>query len=176
MHIFIAIVIVLMSVALWWNRLKVIRAVAGEAGEASAQLEGRLRRNRLRKKSALAPVEAIDDAVTAAATVILAIATEDVVMPELVEQRLRSAMTPIAKGEKHLNEVMVYARWASNQVADVPTVIHKTAAFLKPRLSMTEKEQLIAKVFAVTLDTERHAMFKQRILLLQRKLGLTVHG
>jgi hypothetical protein len=57
-------------------------------------------------------------------------------------------------------------------VADVQTVIDRTADFLKPLLDVAEKEQLVAMVLAATPVAERHHMFRQRVERLRRKLGL----
>ena len=70
---------------------------------------------------------------------------------------------------------MVYAKWASDQVADVPTVIDRVSDFLTQRLAEAEKEQLVGWVNSVTPKTERHPMFASRIERLRKKLGLVVN-
>ncbi|WP_246665996.1 hypothetical protein [Aquamicrobium sp. LC103] len=162
--------------AIWWYRLKFMKEAAGEVADAVGRVQGNLRRNKLRKKAALAPVTAIDDPVTAAATVVMAIAAEDVVVSDALEKRVRNKISAIAASEKALDEAIAYAKWASNQVADVPTVIDKTALLLKSRLDEGEKEQLLAMVLSVTPPDERHALFRRRVEQLQRKLGLEVMG
>ena len=160
--------------AFWWYRLKIMSEAAGEVADAVGRVRGSFRRSKLRKKAALAPVTAIDDPVTAAATVLLAIAAEDAVVSEALEMRVRTEIGAIVANEKHLEEAIVYAKWATNQVADVPRVIDKSTELLKPRLDEREKEQLVAMVLSATLPGERHAMFKQRVEQLRRKLGLEV--
>jgi hypothetical protein len=71
---------------------------------------------------------------------------------------------------------VIYAKWASDQVADVPVVIDKTAELLKPLLTEDEKHQLLAMIARAALPAERHAMYRRRLEQLRRKLGLEVEG
>lgn len=175
MHIILAVFGVLGAAAFWWYRLKIMSEAASEAADAIGKVRGSLRRSKLRKKAALAPVAAIDDPVIAAATVILAIAAEDAVVSEALEMRVRAEIGAIAANEKQLEEAIVYAKWATDQVADVPSVIDKSTQLLKPRLDEHEKEQLIAMVLSATPSGERHVLFKKRVEQLRRKLGLEVN-
>lgn len=176
MHILLAILGVLGVGAFWWYRLKYMKDAAGEVADVVGRVQGNIRRSKLRKKAALSPITAIDDPVTAAATVIMAIAAEDVLVSEALEKRVREQMAGIAETDSQVDEAVIYAKWASDQVADVGTVIDKAAALLKSRLDEGEKEQLIAMVLAVTPPAERHALFARRIEQLRRRLGLVVNG
>ena len=174
MHILIAIVGIIAAAAFWWYRIQYMGKAAGEVADAIGNVRGSLRRNAMRKKSAISPITAIDDPVVAAATVILAIAAEDALISDELEERLRLEVATIAASDRQVDEAVVYAKWATNQVADVPIVIDKAATLLKDTLSEHEKEQLIGMVQTVTSRNERHHMFDRRIELLRRKLGLVV--
>jgi hypothetical protein len=176
MPFLIAVVGILGAAAVWWYRVKYMSQAAGELADAVGRVQGTLRRGKLRKKAALAPVAAIDDPVTAAATVIMAIAAEEVPVSPALEKRVRDEIRPIAQSDKKLDEAVIYAKWASDQVADVATVIDKTTELLKPLLTEDEKEELLDMVIRATPPAERHAMFKRRVEQLRRKLGLEVEG
>jgi hypothetical protein len=104
----------------------------------------------------------------------MAIAAEGVPVSDALEKRVREEIRPIAASDKQLDEAVIYAKWASDQVADVPTVIDKTTLLLKPRLTDDEKHELVEMVMRVTPAGERHDMFRRRLDQLQRKLGLEV--
>jgi DNA-binding transcriptional regulator of glucitol operon len=174
MPIVLAVLAVAGAVAIWWYRIKTMSEAAGEIADAVGRVQGGLRRGKLRKKAALSPITAIDDPVTAAATVIMAIAAEGVPVSDALERRVREEIRPIAASDKQLDEAVIYAKWASDQVADVPTVIDKTTLLLKPRLTDDEKHELVEMVMRVTPAGERHDMFRRRLDQLQRKLGLEV--
>jgi hypothetical protein len=176
MHILIAIAGILGAGAFWWYRVQYMGKAAGEVADAIGHVRGNMRRNALRKKSALSPITAIDDPVVAAATVILAINTEDGPLDEDQEARLREQVEGIAPSAQKADEALVYAKWASDQVADVHIVIDKCAVFLKDFLSEDEKEGLVGVVEAVSLPGQRRAMFARRVELLRRKLGLVVQN
>jgi DNA-binding transcriptional regulator of glucitol operon len=174
MHIVLAVVAILGAAAVWWYRIKYMSEAAGEIADAVGRVQGGLRRGRLRKKAALSPITAIDDPATAAATVITAIAAEGVAVSDALERRVREEIRIIAASDKQLDEAVIYAKWATDQVADVPTVIDKTTQLLKSRLNDDEKQELVAMLMRATPPGERHAMFRRRVDQLQRKLGLEV--
>ncbi len=128
MHILLAVIGIFAAAAFWWYRLKYMSEAANEVADAVGRVRGNLRRNTLRRKAAIAPVTAIDHAVTAAATVVMAIAAEDRPVSDVLETRVREQIETVADGEKQLDEAIAYAKWASDQVADVQTVIDRTAA------------------------------------------------
>jgi len=172
MHIVLIVLGVLGAAAVWWYRLKMMGDAANEVASQVGRVQGHFRRQKLRKKAAVAPVAAIDDPVVAAATVMMAIAAEDAVVSDALKDRVSNTVSGIAASAQKADEAVTYAIWASNQVADVQTVIDQTAGFLTDRLSEDEKEELVGMVQSVVLKDERHAMYAQRIDRLRRKLGL----
>jgi NADH dehydrogenase/NADH:ubiquinone oxidoreductase subunit G len=174
MHILLAILGVMGVAAFWWYRLKFMGQAANEVADAVGRVQGNIRRSKLRKKAALAPITAIDNPVTAAATVIMAIAAEDVPVSEALERRVRAEIAGIAETDRQIDEAVIYAKWASDQVADVATVIDKASLFLATRLNVEEKEELVQMVLSASPPGERHAMFGRRLEQLRRRLGLVV--
>lgn len=173
MHILLLIVGAFGAAAFWWYRLKYMRDAAVEVTDAVGRIRGNVRRNSLRKKAALSPVTAINDPVTAAATIIIAIASEDTVISDALAERVAAEIRVIAESDEKAQEAVIYARWAANQIDDVGLVIDKTADLLKARLDEPEKEQLVQMVHAAAPAGERPAAFARRIDQLRRRLGLT---
>lgn len=176
MHILIAIVGIMGAAAFWWYRVQYMGKAAGEVADAIGHVRGNMRRNALRKKSAVSPITAIDDPVVAAATVIMAINAEDAPLDDDQERRLREEVATIATSSQKADEAVVYARWATDQVADVHIVIDKATILLKEMLNDEEKEGLVAMVESITPAEQRRAMFPRRVHLLRRKLGLVVEN
>ncbi|MDH6231447.1 hypothetical protein M2281_002019 [Mesorhizobium soli] len=145
--------------AIWWYRLKYLSEAANEAADAIGRVQGHFRRKELRKKAALSPISAINDPVVAAVTVITAIAAENVPVSKALEERIRAEAREIAASKKKLDEAVIYAKWSTDQVADVPTVIDQTAKFLTSRLDESEKEDLLQMLDRVVLRGERQAEY-----------------
>lgn len=163
---------ILIAGAFWWFRIRGAGQAAGEIADAVDQVQGKIRRRRFLNKADLSPIAAINDPVTAAATVMMAIAAEDRPVSQALADRVRAEVKKIAWDDKVLDEAMVYAKWASSQIADVLTVINATADLLNRRLDDDEKEHLVSMVLAVTPVAERQPTFPQRITLLRRNLHL----
>ena len=171
MHIVLAIIGLIGAGAFWWYRIKYMSEAVGEAADAVGRVQGHFRRNKLRKKSALAPISAIDDPVIAAATIMTAIVSEDTVLSPDLEAGVRGQLAAIVSGEK-LEEAMIYATWASTQVADVTHVIDIAGKYLSGKLSESEKHELVSMIVDAAPVGKRHAAFPDRIKRLRQKLGL----
>lgn len=171
MHIVLAVVGLIGAAAFWWYRLKYMSEAANEAVDAVGRVQSHFRRGKLRKKSALAPISAIDDPVIAAATIMAAIAAEDTVLSPDLEAGVRQQLLTIESAEK-VDEAIVYANWASSQVADVTHVIDIAGKFLATRLDDNEKQELVDMVADAVPVGKRHEAFPQRIKRLRQKLGL----
>lgn len=172
MHIVVAVIGLLGAAAFWWWRLKAMGEAANEVASQVGKVQGHFRRQKLRKKSAVSPIAAIDDPVVAAATAMIAIGTEDKVTVDDMVARAQEAIERIAPTKDKAAEAVTYAKWATDQVADVPVVIDLIGKFLAPKLDEAEKEQLVAMIQSVVPKAERHPMHAQRIDRLRRKLGL----
>ena len=171
MHIVLAVVGLIGAAAFWWYRLKYMSDAANEAVDAVGRVQGHFRRGKLRKKSALAPISAIDDPVIAAATIMAAIAAEDTVLSPDLEAGVRQQLLTIEDADK-VEEAIIYANWASSQVADVTHVIDIAGKFLASKLDDNEKQELVDMVADAVPVGKRHEAFPQRINRLRQKLGL----
>ncbi len=174
MSLIIALMGIVGGAAFWWYRMKVTSDAANEVFDAVGRVRGNMRRGKIRKKAAMAPISAIDDPVVAAATIMVSIITEDTVLSPLVEQPMRAQLASIATPAK-LDETMIYATWATNQVADVQNVIDLAGVYLSKQLSHDEKHELIEMILAAAPIDKRSELFPQRIKRLQQKLGLKLN-
>jgi len=174
MHILLIVVGALGAAAFWWYRLKVMHDAAGEVADAVGRVRGNMRRKKIRRQNELSPVTAIDDPVTAAATLIASIMSDDVQLRSAREDALRKEIAAIA-AEGKLDEVLVYAKWAAEQIDDTQVVIDKLGPMLANRLDENEKQGLLDMVRRVAMaDGEPLPMLEPRMRRLRQKLGLVV--
>jgi hypothetical protein len=171
MHIVLAIVGLIGAGAFWWYRIKYMSEAVGEAADAAGRVQGHFRRNKLRKKSALAPISSIDAPIVAAATIMVAIAAEDSVFSPDLEKGVREQLLTI-ESEGKVDEAIHYANWAASQVAEVSHVIDIAGKFLATRLDENEKRDLLSMVADAIPPGKRHQAFHERIKQLRHKLRL----
>ena len=174
MHILLALLGIAAAGAFWWYRLKMMNDAAGEVVDAVGRVRGNLRRKKIRQHNELSPLTAIDDPVVAAATLLVAIASDDAALGPDRESAARAEIALIADPAK-LEEAIVYAKWASGQIDDAGTVIDKLGPFLASRLTDEEKNDLVAMTRRVAL-TQGPPLpaLDQRMRRLRQKLGLQV--
>lgn len=175
MHILLIVLGVLGGLAFWWYRLKMMGEAASEAADAIGRVRGRVRRNRIRRQNELSPLTAIDDPVVAAATLIAAIASEDVALSDERADQLRQEVEAIAASPASAEEAMTYAKWAVGQVDDTQVTIDKLGPFLATQLDEAEKNGLMQMARRVV--TARGAALvsvEQRLRRMRQKLGLQV--
>lgn len=173
MHIIIAIVGLLGAGAFWWYRLKYMGQAANEVVDKIGTVHGSIKRKRLRKQASLSPLTAVDDPVIAAATLVIAIAADDMPLSGARETALREALAAISSAAK-ADEALIYGKWAAAQIDDTVVVIDKLSPLLRERLDDGEKEDLLAMVGAVLRAGEDNPppLAAQRIRRLRQKLGL----
>ncbi|BCH13985.1 MULTISPECIES: hypothetical protein [unclassified Mesorhizobium] len=111
----------------------------------------------------------------AAATLITAIVSENgPVLPQR-EAAIRSMISEIADAKK-TDEAVVYAKWAASQIDDATIVIDKLAPFLRERLGVTERNDLLQMVNRAAQAGEQSLKISdQRMLRLRQKLGFEVN-
>lgn len=174
MHILLGLFSLIAVAVVWWYRIKYMSEAAGEAADAIGRVQSKIRREKMRKKSALSPITAIDNPITAAATIIASIASEDSVLSPILASSVRAQLEKLETGDK-LDEALAYAKWASEQVANVPSVIDVAGKYLSTKLNDDEKQELIEMVMNAVPADKRHEAFPDRIKRLRQKLGLLVN-
>lgn len=174
MHILLGLFGIISVAVIWWYRLKFLGTAAREAADAIGRVQSKIRREKMQKKTAVAPIAAINDPVTAAATIMAAIASEDSVFSPDLERSVRAQLEKIETGAK-LDEAMAYAKWASEQVATVTSVIDIAGHYLSTALNDEEKLDLIDMVIDAVPEDKRHDAFTDRLKRLRQKMGLQVN-
>ncbi|BCG92136.1 hypothetical protein [Mesorhizobium sp. 131-2-1] len=176
MPFLLAILGVLGAAAFWWYRMKAMNEATREVADVVGRVQGNIRRKKLRKQAALSPLTAIDDPVVAAATLITAIVSEDGPVLPAREAVIRSVISEIADSKKKTDEAVVYAKWAASQIDDTTIVIDKLAPFLRERLDVNERNDLLQMLNRVAQGGEKSLQIAdQRILRLRQKLGFEVN-
>ncbi|MCV3208217.1 hypothetical protein OHD62_16365 [Mesorhizobium sp. YC-39] len=176
MPFLIAVLGLLGAAAFWWYRMKAMNEAAREVADVVGRVQGNIRRNKLRKQAALSPLTAIDDPVVAAATLITAIVSENGPMLPGREAVIRSVISEIANDKKKMDEAVVYAKWAASQIDDTTIVIDKLAPFLRERLDINERNDLLQMLNRVAQTGEQRLQISdQRMLRLRQKLGFEVN-
>jgi uncharacterized tellurite resistance protein B-like protein len=175
MPFLIAILGVMGAAAFWWYRMKAMNDAAREVADVVGRVQGNIRRKKLRKQAALSPLTAIDDPVVAAATLITSIVSEDGPILPQREAVIRSVISEIAD-KKKTDEAVIYAKWAAAQVDDTTVVIDRLAPFLRERLDVAERNDLLQMVNRAAQGGEKRIEISdQRILRLRQKLGFEVN-
>ncbi|MER9300956.1 hypothetical protein NKI38_31555 [Mesorhizobium sp. M0621] len=78
--------------------------------------------------------------------------------------------------KKKTDEAVVYAKWAAAQIDDTTIVIDKLAPFLRERLDVAERNDLLQMVNRAAQGGEKRLEISdQRILRLRQKLGFEVN-
>lgn len=175
MHILLALIGILGAAAFWWYRMKFISDTANEVIDQVGRVRGQMRRKKMRQKASIAPVTAIDDPVTAAATIIAAIAMDELPMDDARDEAFRREVSLIADPAK-LDEALVYAKWAAGQIDNPETVIDHGARFLSGRLDEHEKLELLDMAGKVAgAGGNAPESLPRLVMRLRQKLGLVVN-
>ncbi|WP_325606779.1 hypothetical protein [Pseudorhodoplanes sp.] len=168
-------IVLLVAAVLWWYRRKMIKEAANDVADVLGRVRGSVRRERLEGKDEVSALTAIDDPVVAAATLILAVATDGPRMTREREQALRKVIVGVAaQGKAH--DAIDYAKWATGRVGDAGVVIDTLAPLLRERLNEAEKGDLITMTRRVaTAGGPPLPMLEMRMHKLRQKLGVVVH-
>ncbi len=175
MHIVVLVLGLLAGLGFWWYRLRAAHNAASEVVDAVGRVRGSMRRKKIRKQTELSPLTAINDPVVAAATILVALATDDAALSPAREDAIRTELSELTSGDR-AEEAFVYGKWAAGQIDDTGIVIDKVAPFLAERLYANEKDGLLTmarNVFAAGGPDLPSG--GQRLRRLTQKLGLEIH-
>lgn len=173
MHIVLAFFGIVGGGLFWWYRVRVASEAASEIIDSAGRVRGYFRRRKIRAAHHHSPLTAIDDPVLAAATVMFAIIGEDTLITDDHIAAVRSAIIEISDPHK-VDEALIYAKWACEQIDNTVTVIEKTSPLLRQRLNDMEKRELIDMVGRAAAAVPVSQNYGQRLKKLKQKLGLEV--
>lgn len=169
------VIVLLVAGVLWWYRRKMIKEAADDVADVLGRVRGSVRRERLEGKDEMSALTAIDDPVVAAATLILAIATDGPRMTREREQALGEVIAGVA-AQSRADDAIDYAKWAAGRVDDAGVVIDTLTPLLRERLDEAEKSDLITMARRVaTAGGPPLPMLETRMHKLRQKLGVVVH-
>jgi uncharacterized tellurite resistance protein B-like protein len=174
MPFLLAILGVLGAAAFWYYRIKYMGQAAGEIVDAAERARGAFRRRRFRKKADAATIDAIDDPRTAAAVLLVAIASADGRrMTDTQETAIKEAMRK-TMGVEDPDEELVFAKWAAADVVDVTNLISRLSRVWTAKLNMAERLEFydLARKISATEDEPDDAMLSS-LQRLRDRLGLT---
>lgn len=174
MHIVLIIAGLLAAGGFWWYRMRAASDAANEVIDMAGRVRGSIRRKRIRKQNELSPLTAVTDPVVAAATLMTAIATDDVALSTERETAIREWIVDISTAAA-ADEAMIYGKWAAGQIDDATVVIDKLGLFLGGKLTETEKRDLVSKTRQIlAVEGPDLPARELRLRRLTQKLGLEV--
>jgi hypothetical protein len=163
MHI-IFMVISLVGLGLfWWHRLNAAGEAVRNIADVAGRARGAARRRSFRNRAAESPFAAIDDPVVGGATVVVTMAEELGGFDGEAERRLRDALRPVAKGEEHLDEAVIYAKWAAGHCVESSTAIRHVAPILNEALSNAERAEFL-RISDIVLGGTANEAARQALL------------
>ncbi len=175
MHIVLLVLGVVAGLGFWWYRLRAAHDAAGEVVDAVGRMRGSMRRKKIRNQNQLSPLTAVNDPIVAAATILVAVATDDVALSTAREETIRAEIGKLTSPDK-LEEAVIYGKWAAAQIADTAVVIDKLGPFLAERLDGAEKHGMMTMARNVcAAEGPDLPLEAQRFRRLTQKLGLEVH-
>jgi hypothetical protein len=172
MPVLIAIAAALGAAAFWYYRLRAFGQVAHEAVDGAQRLRGAYRRNRFRKQVESSPFLAVQDPATAAAVMLVALATVRGRLTPTVEDAIRAELAAIVEPDA-CEETFTFGCWLAGQANDPNDVSLRFSKLWTGTLTHDERLQFyamasrIAGIDGGADETQRHtlARLKDRLCL-----------
>jgi uncharacterized tellurite resistance protein B-like protein len=155
--------------------MKYIGGAAHEAVDAAQRLRGAYRRRKFRGKSEGSVLTAIDDPLTAAAAMMVSVASLEGPLSSQTEAVIRENLGVIAAGHD-IEEEFVFARWVSDKVVDPNNMSTKFASLWTSKLTPDERVHLVEMVHtAASADGPASPSQLAAIARLRDRLGIERH-
>lgn len=164
MHIVMAILSIVGAGVFWWYRLNAAGEAVRNLGDMAGRAHGAVKRRRFRTRAAESPFAAIDDPVIGAATVIIAMAQEMGEFDAAAEDRLRSALRPVAANADLVEEALIYGKWAASQTVEASTALRHVTQYLVQTLTPAERNQLVSIAEAIIVPSEQASAHREQLL------------
>jgi uncharacterized tellurite resistance protein B-like protein len=152
--------------------MKYMGQAAGEIVDAAERARGAFRRRQFRKKADASTIDAIDDPRTAAAVLLVAIASVDGRMSDKQETAIRDAMRQ-TMGVENPDEELIFAKWAAADVVDLTNLIARLSKVWTAKLTLAERLELydLAKKVSA-LENEPDEATLSSLQRLRDRLGI----
>ncbi|HUV32248.1 MAG TPA: hypothetical protein VMW31_01650 [Devosiaceae bacterium] len=157
---------VVSAAAIWWYRLKMIGTAAGDAARAAGKVRNHVRQRSARRRAADASLSDIDDPVTAAATVLVAMAADEIPLTPKDEAAIEAALLSVATPHE-AHGAIEYAKWVNTQLDDPAVVIDLLAPLFKSHLTPQQRSEFLVLIDTVKKGitySSRYDEWRNRIL------------
>ncbi len=121
------------------------------------------------------PITKISDPVTAAATLLVSLQSEEFVLGDADEEIIENLLLNIAEQET-VDAALGYAKWAVIEVSDASFVIDRLGTLLRSQLTDSEKQQFLAMLDEANTNIGGCYDFGSSRMRLAQQMGLeTAH-
>lgn len=149
MSVVAVIVGIVLGIGAWWWRAQRARDATASVIDFASHAKGAYNRSRFKKKAGTSVLAGIEDAGTAAATLMYSlIMMKGPVMradEELMDEQLEAVC---GLNERERDDAIAFAAWASAQVADVNEVIRRFKPLWRNALGEKERKELVHMAIA----------------------------
>jgi hypothetical protein len=143
MHILGLIFTILMGIAVWWWRLRMLKRLGDNVIDAAGRFQGARRRRRNVAATGRSPIEAIDNPVTAAACLIRLLVGETT-WPN-AQGRVQAKLAELSSFPM-AQEAVTYADWLGRQEIEKRRSIERLTQRLRDWLTLEERQDLVALI------------------------------
>ncbi len=157
---------VLSAAAIWWYRLKMISGAARDVAATAGRVRGEVRRRSARRQVAEVALKEIADPVTGAATVLVAMAADEIPLTPKDERAIRAALLKVATPEE-TDDAIDHAKWVNSQLDDPAIIIDRLAPLMKARLKPDQRTEFISLIDAVKNGitySSRYDQWRERVI------------
>jgi uncharacterized tellurite resistance protein B-like protein len=172
MHILLGLIAVIVGIAVWWWRIRMMSEAAGQITDVAGRAWGKYKRNKFKGKVEASPIEAVED--PAAAAVIMMIAVAQVGRP--LSPKAEATIEQIASSEMRLGDVtelMTFAKWVASHVIEPNDLSRRYARLWTGALNVDERHDFLAMVRRVAqVDGDLNAEKQSILSKLHERLGL----
>ena len=141
MHVLVLVLGLVGAGACWWCRMRYLGRTAAEVVDSAERLRGAYRRRQFRKKADAAAIDAISDPRTAAAVMLVALASVDGPLSPDAEDKIKASMRRLMAADNP-DEDLIFAKWAAADVADLNSLVSRLSRVWNARLSAAERRDL----------------------------------
>ena len=151
MSIVAVIVGIVLGIGAWWWRMQRARDTTASVIDFASHARGAYNRARFKKKSGASVLSGVDDAGTAAATLMYALATLKGPVMRVDEELMDDKLEEVCGlNQRDRDDAIAFGAWASAQVADVNEIIRRFKPLWRDALREGERKQLIEMAIAVS--------------------------
>jgi hypothetical protein len=143
MQILGLIVTILIGISVWYWRIRMLKNLGDNVIDAAGRFRGAQRRRKIARATGSSPIEAIDDPVTAAASLIRLLVGPDT-WPA-AQGRVQAKLAELSSYPM-AQEAVTYADWLGKQEVEKRKAIQSLTLRLRDWLTLEERQDLVALI------------------------------